>query len=171
MSKKNSKGTPATIALEKAGIKFDILSYEHDSDQTHYGEETCKKLGLDPRSVLKTLIVDLNPNGKQKLAVAVVPVAGMLDLKSVAKNFGVKKAEMANPKDAERSSGYVTGGISPLGQRTKLPTLIVASVENLEKVYCSGGKRGFSLVLDPKDLASATNAKFAQLGRDNYFHN
>ena len=84
MSKKNSKGTPATIALEKAGIKFDILSYEHDSDQTHYGEETCKKLGLDPRSVLKTLIVDLNPIGTQKLAVAVVPVAGMLDLKSVA---------------------------------------------------------------------------------------
>ena len=167
--KKHAGSTPATVALEKAGVDFRIVTYQHDSEQTHYGEETCEKLNLDPRAVLKTLVVNLNPGGKQELAVAVVPVAGMLDLKAVAKSFGVKKAEMADPKDAERSSGYVTGGISPLGQRTKLETVIDTSVKDFDQVYCSGGKRGFSLLLNSKDLAEATGAKFADIGRPTFY--
>ena len=112
--------------------------------------------------IFKTLVVTTGP---RQLAVGIVPVAGRLDLKAIATALGAKKAELADPKVAERSSGYVVGGLSPIGQRTPLPTVIDASAEALDVMYVSGGKRGLQLGIAPADLAAATHATFAPIGR------
>lgn len=163
--KKAPGGTPATDALTAAGVAFTVTSYEHDPGNRHFGDETIAVLGLDPERVFKTLLVDLNPGGRPRLAVGVVPVAGLLDLKAIAAALGAKKAEMADPKDAERSTGYVVGGISPLGQKTPLPTVIDSSAELFDTIYCSAGKRGMQIELAPTDLARVVGATFADMAR------
>ncbi len=158
-------GTPATDALTAAGVPFTLTAYDHDPAERHFGAETVAVLGLDPARVFKTLLVDLNPGGRPRLAVAVVPVAGQLDLKAFAAVLGVKKADLADPAVAERSSGYVVGGISPLGQRTPLPTVIDASALDFATIHCSAGKRGLKVEIAPADLARVAGATFAVIGR------
>ncbi|HQD61821.1 MAG TPA: aminoacyl-tRNA deacylase, partial [Propioniciclava tarda] len=138
---------------------------EHDPSERHFGDETIAILGLDPQRVFKTLIVDVNPGGRPELAVGVVPVAGMLDLKAIAAALGAKKADLADPKDAERSSGYVVGGISPLGQRTPLPTVIDETALLFDTIFCSAGRRGLQVEVDAEALASVIGAVFADIAR------
>ncbi|WP_347347010.1 Cys-tRNA(Pro) deacylase [Nigerium sp.] len=157
----HSAGTPATDALTAAGVPFEVGFYTHHDDETHFGAEAAAQLGIDPARLFKTLVVDAGGG----LAVAVVPVAGMLDLKAMAHALGVKKAEMADPKAAERSSGYVVGGISPIGQRTPLPTVIDASAQDFSTIYVSAGKRGAQVELAPADLAAVTSGSFAPISR------
>ena len=163
-AKRASSGTPATDALAAAGTPFTLHSYAHTPGALRYGDETIRALGLDPARVLKTLIVDTGA-GRSSLAVAVVPVSGDLDLKAAASAFGVKRCALADPVAAERSSGYVVGGISPLGQRVALPTIIDSSVEGFSTVYCSAGRRGLQVELSPAALARLTGARFAPVGR------
>ena len=158
-------GTPATEALAAAGVAFTVTSYAHDPKERHFGDETIAVLGLDPARVFKTLLVDTHPGGRPELAVGVVPVAGKLDLKAIAAALGVKKAEMADPRDAERSTGYVVGGISPLGQKTQLPTVIDETALLFDTIFCSGGKRGLQLQLAAEDLARVLGATFAPIAR------
>lgn len=164
MAKKSKKsgGTPATDALTAAGVPFEPSEYEHHADATDFGAEVIRQTGLDPAVVFKTLVVSVGP---RQLAVGVVPVSGRLDLKALASALGVKKAEMADPKVAERSSGYVVGGVSPIGQRTPSPTVIDASAEALETMYVSAGKRGLQLGIAPVDLAVVTGGRFAPIAR------
>lgn len=165
MAKKSSAATPATVVLTNAGVEFSIVEYDHDPSVRNFGDETIELLGLDPERVFKTLVVDINPGGKPQLAVGVVPVAGLLDLKAIAAALSAKKAEMADPKAAERSSGYVVGGISPLGQRTPLPTVIDETAQLFDTIYCSAGRRGMQINLAPDDLAACCSAVFADIAR------
>lgn len=155
------RGTPATVALEAAGIPFGQHAYAHDPAAPAYGPEAAAALDVDPALVFKTLVV-ASPAG---LAVAVVPVNRQLDLKAMAAALGVKSVALADPKAAERSSGYVVGGISPLGQRRRLPTILDASMQALTTAYVSGGRRGFDVSLAPADLARLTAATFADIAR------
>ena len=164
--KKTAGGTPATEALTAAGVPFTLHEYAHDPGTRHFGDETIAALGLDPQRVFKTLLVDVNPGGRASLAVGVVPVAGQLDLKAIAAVLGAKKAEMAEPKAAERSSGYVVGGISPVGQRKALRTVIDETALLFDTVYVSGGRRGFDLGLSPADLLAVTDGLAAPIARD-----
>ncbi|WP_282005008.1 Cys-tRNA(Pro) deacylase [Propioniciclava sinopodophylli] len=161
--RKAPRGTPATDALIAAGVAFEPVEYAHHDDATDFGAEVTRETGLDAAVVFKTLVVSTGP---RQLAVGVVPVAGRLDLKALAAALGVKKVEMAEPKVAERSSGYVVGGLSPLGQRTPLPTVIDSSAEGLDRLYVSGGKRGLQVGLAPADLAAVTGATFAPIARE-----
>lgn len=158
---KAHSGTPATVALERADIEHSLHPYQHDDGQSHFGEEAAAALGVDPTLIFKTLVVDTGSG----LAVAVVPVATQLDLKAMATALGVKKVTMAEPAAASRSSGYVVGGISPLGQRTPLPTVIDDNAERLDQMMVSAGKRGLQVQLRPSDLAALTDARFAPIGR------
>jgi Cys-tRNA(Pro)/Cys-tRNA(Cys) deacylase len=155
-------GTPATAALTRAGVPFTLHPYTHVDGERHYGEEATASLGLDPARVFKTLVVELAGRGGS-LAVAVVPVAQQLDLKAFAEALGVKKATMADPVAAQRSSGYVVGGISPLGQRTGLPTVVDASALGFPSVHVSAGKRGLQVELSPTALVAVTGAKVAPI--------
>ena len=152
--------TPAINAAKKAGVAFELLEYEHDPAAHSYGEEAARVLGLDPAIVFKTLLVSLNGH-KSPLAVAVIPVSHMLSLKAIAKALGAKKADMADPHLAERTTGYVVGGISPLGQKKALPTVIDSSAQALPRMHVSAGRRGLEIVLAPQDLARLTRASFA----------
>ncbi|MGI5468228.1 Cys-tRNA(Pro) deacylase [Streptomyces sp. CA-132043] len=154
-------GTPATVALTGAGIPFTTHAYEHDPAAPSYGEEAAEALGVSPGQVFKTLVADIDGT----LTVAVVPVSGSLDLKALAAAVGGKRAAMADPALAERTTGYVRGGISPLGQRKKLRTVLDASAEALATVCVSAGRRGLEIELSPKDLAALTGATFAPIGR------
>ncbi|NLG23623.1 MAG: Cys-tRNA(Pro) deacylase, partial [Actinomycetales bacterium] len=154
-------GTPATVALERAGVAFVARSYDHDPSADSYGLEAAEALGVPPERVFKTLLVDTGSG----LAVGIVPVDRLLDLKAIASALGAKKATMADPKVAERSTGYVVGGISPLGQRKALPTVLDATARDFETILVSGGKRGFDLELAPADLAALTRAIFADIAR------
>jgi Cys-tRNA(Pro)/Cys-tRNA(Cys) deacylase len=161
MARRTSGGTPATVALDAAGVDYSVHAYEHDPAASSYGTEAAEVLGLDPRAVLKTLLADVDG----RLVVAIVPVSGQLDLKALASAVGGKRAAMADPAAAERSTGYVVGGISPLGQRKRLTTVLDESAAALEKVYVSGGKRGLDLGLSPTDLVRLLDATVAPIGR------
>jgi Cys-tRNA(Pro)/Cys-tRNA(Cys) deacylase len=154
-------GTPATTALTRAGVAFEVHPYEHDPAAASYGLEAAAALSVPPAQVFKTLLVV----GERGLAVGVVPVDRQLDLKAVAAAMGLKKVAMAQPSDAERSTGYVVGGISPVGQKRLLPTVIDASAQSFDRVYVSGGRRGLDISLAPADLADAIGARFAEIAR------
>lgn len=155
-----SQGTPATAALAAAGVPFVLHPYAHDPSATSYGLEAAEVLGIDPERVFKTLMVEV----EGRLAVAIVPVSGNLDLKSVAASLGSKKAAMADPKAAERRTGYVLGGISPLGQRQSSPTVLDDSALAFGTILVSGGRRGLDIELSPSDLVSLTQAITAPIG-------
>ncbi|GAB2879148.1 Cys-tRNA(Pro) deacylase [Nocardioides pacificus] len=161
MGKKSSGGTPATVALARAGIVHTVHAYTHDSRAASYGEEAADALGVGAERVFKTLLVAADGN----LAVGVVPVSGQLDLKAIARALGRAKAVMADPAQAERSSGYVTGGISPIGQRRALPTVVDASALEHPTVFVSAGRRGLEVELSPQDLIAVTEARTAAIGR------
>ena len=161
MAKQGSGGTPATVALSRAGVDFRLHAYEHDPRATSYGAEAAEALGLDARRVYKTLMANVDG----RLAVAVVPVSGQLDLKALARALGAGKAEMADVAAAQRATGYVIGGISPVGQRRAHPTVVAASVLDYPTVYVSAGRRGLDLEIAPADLVRVTDATVATLGR------
>ncbi len=154
-------GTPATVALERSGIAFTAHTYEHRETATNFGEEAASELGLDDSRVFKTLVVRADSD----LVVAVVPVSGRLDLKALAAAVGCKKAALADPALAQRRTGYVVGGISPVGQKTPLTTVIDETAELYDTVFVSGGRRGFDIELAPTDLARATSGSFAAIAR------
>ena len=153
-NKTTSKGTPATVALAQAKVPFDVHAYDHDPSAQSYGTEAAEAMGVPAERVFKTLLADVDG----KLVVAVVPVSGQLDLKALAGAVGGKKAAMADPAAAERTTGYVLGGISPLGQRKKLPTVIDESALEYETVFCSAGRRGLEVELAPGELIRLTGA-------------
>lgn len=151
--------TPATTALDAAGVAYSARLYTHDPSAASYGLEAADALGVEPARVFKTLMVDVGG----QLCVAVVPVAGSLDLKAAAAAFGSKKATMADPAAAERRTGYVRGGISPLGQRQHSPTAVDDSALAHATVFVSGGRRGFDIELAPADLVRLTAAVVARI--------
>jgi Cys-tRNA(Pro)/Cys-tRNA(Cys) deacylase len=153
--------TPAINAAKKAKIKYTVHEYDHDPAAPSFGVEAAEKLGVPPERVFKTLVVDAGAG----LAVAVVPVLLKLDLKAIAKALGAKKAAMAEVKLVERTTGYVVGGVSPLGQKKRLPTVLDASAQGLDTVFVSGGRRGLDIELAPADLAALTRASFAPIAR------
>jgi len=161
MAKKSGGGTPATVALTRAGAAFRTHAYDHDPRATSYGLEAAEALGVEPARVFKTLLANVDG----RLVVGVVPVTGQLDLKALASAVGGKKAEMADPVVAERTTGYVVGGISPIGQKRALPTVVDASALTHGTVLVSGGRRGLDLELTPADLVRITGAITAQIGR------
>ncbi len=152
--------TPAIQLARKARIQHSIHEYEHDPMHDSYGMEAAQKLGLDPDHVFKTLVVQLD---NRQLACAVLPVSKQLNMKRMAKAVGVKKAEMANAAVVQRSSGYVLGGVSPLGQKKALATVIDDSAQALDTMYVSAGRRGMDMGLSPADLQRLTHAVFAAI--------
>lgn len=153
------KGTPATALLAKQKVSHVLHAYDHDPRHESYGLEAVEALGLDPERVFKTLVAEVDG----KLTVGVVPVTGQLDLKALAAAAGGKKAKMAGPAAAQRATGYVLGGISPLGHRSRLPVVIDASAEKFETVHCSAGRRGLEVELAPADLVRLTQAVVAPI--------
>src|SRR5262249_9572441 len=148
------KGTPAIVAVERAGVPFTLHEYAHDPSSTAYGIEAAEKLGLDPARVFKTLVADVDGT----LTVAIVPVAAQLDLRALG-----KRAAMAETRLAERTTGYVAGGISPLGQRKRLPTLLDESALAFETIHVSAGRRGLEIELSPNDLLALTEGRAAPI--------
>ena len=159
--KRAAASTPATVALVRAGIPFEIRAYEHEPGVSDFGGEAAAALGVEPERVFKTLLAEVDG----ALAVGVVPVSGKLDLKALAAALGGRRAAMADPVLAERKTGYVVGGISPIGQRTRLRTVVDASALGHGTVLVSGGRRGFDIELTPGDLMRATDAIAAPIGR------
>jgi Cys-tRNA(Pro)/Cys-tRNA(Cys) deacylase len=153
------RGTTATVALERAGIAFTVHEYVHDQRASSYGQEASSALGVPADRVFKTLIASVDGN----LVAGVVPVEGQLDLKALASAAGGKRAVMAEVAAAERATGYVAGGISPVGQRKRLPVVLDASAMSFSTVFCSGGRRGLEIELVPADLVRAANATVASI--------
>ncbi|MEV2249027.1 Cys-tRNA(Pro) deacylase [Streptomyces sp. NPDC050147] len=167
MAKKQKKqqsggGTPATVALTAAGADHTVHAYEHDPAHPSYGEEAAQAMGVSPDRVFKTLVAEVDG----ELTVAVVPVAGSLNLKALATAVSGKRAVMADPAAAERTTGYVRGGISPLGQRKKLRTVLDDSASSHATICVSAGRRGLEVELAPGDLARLTGAVLAPIGRE-----
>jgi Cys-tRNA(Pro)/Cys-tRNA(Cys) deacylase len=156
-----SRGTPATVALLRAGIEFTAHSYVHDENVSDYGHEAAAALGVEPERVFKTLVAD----AEGALLVAIVPVSGQLNLKALAAAAGVKRAGLAHPAIAERKTGYVLGGISPIGQKTAITTVLDDTAQLFTTVYVSGGRRGFDVELAPADLLAITRGSYAAIGR------
>ncbi|MGW0363436.1 Cys-tRNA(Pro) deacylase [Streptomyces sp. NPDC002990] len=154
-------GTPAIAALTAAGVAFTTHAYEHDPAHPSYGGEAAEAMGVAPERVFKTLVTDVDG----VLTVAVVPVSGSLDLKALAAAVGGKRAAMADPALAERTTGYVRGGISPLGQRRRLPTVLDASAAARATICVSAGRRGLEVELSPGDLTALTRAVLAPIAR------
>ncbi|WP_312199186.1 Cys-tRNA(Pro) deacylase [Stutzerimonas balearica] len=154
--------TPAIDLLKKNRAEHRVHSYQHDPKSASYGLEAAEKLGLDPARVFKTLLASTERN---ELVMAVVPVAGTLDLKALAQAAGAKKMEMADPAAAQRATGYLVGGISPLGQKKRLRTFIDVSARAHPTVYVSAGRRGLEVELAAEVLAEHTAASFADIGR------
>ena len=152
--------TPAINLLKKNKCDFKIHKYDHDPECTNFGEEAALKLGLDENQVYKTLLVELTP---KELVVCVLPVANQLSLKEVASAFDVKKAVMANKDEAQKVTGYLLGGISPLGQKKQLKTLLDESVKKYETIFISGGKRGLDIEVKPSDLEKLLRAKIFKI--------
>lgn len=154
--------TPAVKQLETAGVAFRLAEYEHDPRTPGYGEEAARALGLSPHEVFKTLLAKLDDG---RLAVAIVPVSHRLDLKALARAAGARRAAMAEAEEAQRATGYVLGGISPLGQKRRLPTLLDESAQGLPTIHVSGGRRGLEICLAPADLMRLLDAKLVPLAR------
>ena len=152
-------GTPATNLLTSKSIDFKAHEYSHDPNSTSFGLEAAEKLGVDPNRVFKTLIANVD----ESFAVAIVPVNQQVSLKSLARTLGAKRAVMADPAQAARLTGYVVGGISPLGQKRLLSTVIDQSAKEFETILVSGGRRGFDIELSPQDLAELLSAVFAEI--------
>ncbi|MGW0829949.1 Cys-tRNA(Pro) deacylase [Streptomyces prunicolor] len=156
-----SGGTPATVVLTTAGVPYDLHAYDHDPSHPSYGEEAAEAMGVSPDRVFKTLLADVDGT----LTVAIVPVAGQLDLKALASAVGGKRATMADPTLAERTTGFVRGGISPLGQRKKLRTVLDDSASSHPTICVSAGRRGLEVELSPEALKTLTAAVLAPIGR------
>ena len=152
------KGTPATALLAKQGVTHRVHTYDHGAGQA-YGPEAAERLGLDPERVYKTLVAEVDGT----LTVGVVPVSATLDLKALAGAVGGKRARMADVAAAERATGYVAGGISPLGQRKRLTTVIDTSAGRWDTVFCSGGRRGLEIELAPSELVRLCGATVAEI--------
>jgi Cys-tRNA(Pro)/Cys-tRNA(Cys) deacylase len=161
--KERTGGTPATVALTRAGVAFELHPYEPGAGSGHhaYGLEAVAALGLDAAQVFKTLVARVDG----RLVVAVVPVSGSLDLKALAAAVGGKRAEMAEAADAERATGFVVGGISPVGHRTRLDVVVDATATGLERVHVSAVRRGLQMSLAPGDLLAVTGARVAPVAR------
>lgn len=153
------RGTPATALLDKQRVAHTLHSYEHDPRHESYGLEAAEALGLVPERVFKTLVAEVDG----KLAVGVVPVTSQLDLKGLAAALKGKKAKMAEVAAAERATGYVAGGISPLGQKKRLPIVLDESAEQHETIFCSAGRRGLEVEITPAELVRLTNAVVARI--------
>jgi Cys-tRNA(Pro)/Cys-tRNA(Cys) deacylase len=152
------RATPATRALERAGLPFRLHSYPHQVSRG-YGIEAATAMGVAPARVFKTLLAEVDGT----LTVGVVPVSASLDLKALAAAVDGKRARMADPQSAQRATGYVTGGISPLGQRKRLPTVVDVSADGFDTIYCSAGRRGLEVELAPADLVRLTGARLAPI--------
>ena len=152
--------TPGINLARKQKIAHTVHEYTHDPDSESYGQEAADKLGVPASRVFKTLVVSLD---NKTLAVAVLPVSGMLSMKQIARAAGAKKATMAAPADVERATGYVLGGVSPLGQKKRLKTIIDVSAADYDTVYISAGRRGLEIELGPDDLKKLTNAVLAEI--------
>lgn len=156
--------TPAIAALEAAGIAHSVHQYKHDRSNSDYGSEAvavmCERLGVEPAQIFKTLVVDL---GDRRLGVAIVPVPQQLSLKAAAKALGASKAVMAQPAAVTRATGYVLGGVSPIGQKVQLPTVVDSSALQWDRVLASAGKRGLEIDLAPADLIAACSAFVADI--------
>jgi len=161
MARKSTGGTPATVALARAGIEFRLHEYAHDPRAESYGLEAAEALGLDPARVFKTLMATVDG----RLATAVVPVSGQLDLKALARALGASRAAMADVVVAERATGYVVGGISPVGQRRPHPTVLDSTALDHPSVFVSAGRRGLDLEIAPADLVRITDAITERVGR------
>ncbi|GAB3128878.1 Cys-tRNA(Pro) deacylase [Tsukamurella serpentis] len=159
MAKKGGAATPAIAALQAAGITFTTHEYTHDPRAQSFGGEAAQALGHDPARVFKTLVIT---DGKT-LAVAMVPTSGTLSLKAAGAALGLHRPTMADPADVRRVTGYVLGGVSPLGQRKRLPTALDETALGFATVFCSAGRRGLEVELAPSDLAETTSAVVAPL--------
>lgn len=157
----HSPATPATLALTAAGIAFTPHLYDHDPTATSFGGEAAQKLVVESERVFKTLLAEIDGT----IVVAIVPVTGQLNLKALAQAVGGKHVSMADPKVAERKTGYVIGGISPIGQKSPLRTVIDETAELFDTIYVSGGRRGFDIELTPTDLRAITHATTAAIAR------
>jgi|SRR5690606_37698213 len=153
--------TPATALLERSGVRYSLHPYDHNPAVRSYGVEAAEALGVPAEQVFKTLLADVDGD----LVVAIVPVCGSLELKALAAAHGGKRASMAASAAAERATGYVVGGISPLGQRKRLPTIIDMSAMEHDTIYVSAGRRGLDVEIAPADLIRLTMAKTARIGR------
>ncbi|TXD96905.1 Cys-tRNA(Pro) deacylase [Psychrobacter frigidicola] len=156
--------TPAINLAQQLKLDYQLHEYTHDNSAASYGLEAAEKLGVDGARVFKTLVVVTDIG---TLAVAIVPVATTLNLKSMAKALASKKVQMAEPKHVERSSGYVLGGVSPLGQKKRLITIIDSSAQDHPTIYVSAGRRGLEIELPPQQLAETLNAQFAKIATVN----
>lgn len=155
--------TPAIKAAEKAKIPFRVHEYDHDPNADSYGLEAARALGIEPARVFKTLLVEMAGSGD--LAVGIVPVDSQLDLKAIASAAGVKKCKMADPAMAERVTGYIVGGISPLGQKKLLSTFLDSSASGFDTINVSAGRRGLEIELAAKDLLAITRGRLADIAR------
>lgn len=154
--------TPAINAAKQAGIRFTLHDYQHDPSSASYGLEAAEKLGIQAARVFKTLVVTLNTG---ELAVGIVPVTSTLNMKQIAKALGAKKAAMAEAAAVQRSTGYVLGGVSPLGQKKRLNTVVDASAGDHSSIFVSAGRRGLDIELTPQDLVAMTRGSFAPIAQ------